>query len=111
MRPRHKHWDRDNLKRLPVNMSSYSSTSAPSTVELVILTFDCSIIDLVSCFRSVPSKVAFVDTTRVMTPSSSWLASRRRRKCTKYVDSKWTAHPHSSGARTAKVTPRTSSNG
>ena len=40
-RPKHKHWDLDNFKRLPVNMSSYSSTSAPSTVDLVIPTFDC----------------------------------------------------------------------
>ena len=47
MQPRHKHWDRDNFEHLPVNMSSYSSTSAPSTVGLVIPTFDCSIIDLI----------------------------------------------------------------
>ena len=48
IRPRHKHWDRDNFECLPMNMSSYSSTSAPSTAGLVIPTFDCSIIDLVS---------------------------------------------------------------
>ena len=48
MRPRHKHWDRDNIEVLPVNMSSYSSTSARSTVGLVIPTFYCSIIDLLS---------------------------------------------------------------
>ena len=41
IRPRHKHWDLDNFERLPVNMSSYSSTSAPSTVDLVIPTFGC----------------------------------------------------------------------
>ena len=39
--PRHKHWDLDNFERLPVDMSSYSSTSAPSTADLVIPTFDC----------------------------------------------------------------------
>ena len=48
MRPRHKHRYQDNLKHLPVNMSSYSSTSAPSTVDLVIPAFHYSIIDLVS---------------------------------------------------------------
>ena len=31
----------DNFERLPVNMSSYSSTSAPSMADLVIPTFDC----------------------------------------------------------------------
>ena len=41
IRPRHKHWDLENFERLPVNMSSYSSTSAPSTADLVIPTFDC----------------------------------------------------------------------
>ena len=40
-RPGHKHWDLDNFEPLPVNMSSYSSTSAPSTTNLVIPTFDC----------------------------------------------------------------------
>ena len=29
IRPTHKHWDLDNFERLPENMSSYSSTSAP----------------------------------------------------------------------------------
>ena len=41
IRLRHKHWDLDNFRRLPVNMSSCSSTSAPSTADLVIPTFDC----------------------------------------------------------------------
>ena len=41
IRPRHKHWDLDNFERLPVNLSSYSSTSAPWTADLVIPTFDC----------------------------------------------------------------------
>ena len=41
IRPRHKHWDLDNFERLPVKMSSYSNTSAPSTADLVIPTFHC----------------------------------------------------------------------
>ena len=41
IRPGHKHWSLDNFERLPVNMSSYSSTGAPSTTDLVIPTFDC----------------------------------------------------------------------
>ena len=41
IQPGHKHWDLDNFERLPVNMSSYSSTSAPSMTDLVIPTSDC----------------------------------------------------------------------